>query len=183
MHAQFYWLGYYIWTTFLCHRRYGEGLSLIVSAGINILLCEFVSCPKGQRWIVQVVHMCKPYRLGLILTLDLKLSIHGRSRRCGWSVTQLGGTCAFVNFNHTNNIILETYRLHQTLVATWRVHTLNKLTELVYSYTNVNSGYRLTVSGFPTRVQHHCGDRHTTFPTRVQHHCGDRHTTWQQCTL
>ena len=81
---------------------------------INVLLCEFVLCSKGQRWIVQVVHMCKPYRLGLILTLDLKLSIHGRSRRCGWSVTQLGGTCAFVHFNHTNNIILETYRLHQT---------------------------------------------------------------------
>ena len=35
-------------------------------------LCEFKSCFKGQRWIVQV---CKPYRLSLILEADLKFGV------------------------------------------------------------------------------------------------------------
>ena len=30
---------------------------------------------KGQRWIVQLVCMCKPYRLSLVMTMDLKSSV------------------------------------------------------------------------------------------------------------
>ena len=36
--------------------------------------CE--SCFEVQRWIVQVVCMCKPYRRSLILTMDLKFGVN-----------------------------------------------------------------------------------------------------------
>ena len=51
-----------------------EYYTLHISAGIDSL-CKFVSCFKGQRWIVQEVHMCKGNALGLILMTDFKFGV------------------------------------------------------------------------------------------------------------
>ena len=73
------------------------------------IYCELVSCFKGQRWIVQVAHMCKEY--SLILTTNLKFGVVDSFKGCQnlWVATHLisvnGTVCAIrpslgiLNFN------------------------------------------------------------------------------------
>ena len=76
MHTQFNGHGLLYLDNLRCGK---EQLNLIVSiehiSGEINSLCKFVSCFKGQRWIVQEVHMYKDNVLGLILMTDFKFGV------------------------------------------------------------------------------------------------------------